>query len=313
VKSFRITIKCSGGLGAQLFAIGYCIWIKEKTGRDLTIKFIETGISQRSFVVGDLLGTINLKILHVARSMGTVEQPSLISWSSTRKNSIRNFVRQSLRRLLIAMKVYVYSENLSIETLSRIKPWTIYIDGYHADLRIINSVWHQLSDQIVKARPTNFVSTPTIPNLVSIHWRLGDYLNSKANETHGVVHWNSLYEKITEIQAVYEVEKVIVFTDSPEIAKELILSKPLFCSLEVKSSDVWSDMFEMSAASFFIGSHSSISTLVSLAIVNDKETAQAFLPDTWFKNVPHGFEGKERIFHPCEVNPKIQKFRADLI
>jgi hypothetical protein len=165
------------------------------------------------------------------------------------------------------------------------------ISGYPTDYRIIEESWSLMSSMISQSGHPDFAHQTGKEDTVSVHWRLGDYLQ---NSYHGAVSWLSLGHCLK--YANPHNMPVKVFTDSPEIAEQVIAGSQAFSrfhqNYEIVSGDIWSDLFEMTRSRVFVGSQSGVSFLAALALRSDNPNSQTWLPDKWFLN-PHA----QHLFH----------------
>jgi hypothetical protein len=157
------------------------------------------------------------------------------------------------------------------------------VSGYPTDYRIIEESWDLLSSMISSSGHPDFTSETGKEDTVAVHWRLGDYLQ---NNYHGAISATSLGNCLR--YANTEDKQIKIFTDSPEIADNLVQNSQSFSGFrqncEIFSGDIWSDLFEMTRSKVFVGSHSGVSFLAALALRSDNADSQTWLPDKWFLN-----------------------------
>jgi len=303
----EIQLKCSGGLGAQLLAICYSNKIHEITKRKVVIRFTEMGNSYRTFMVGDFCTDIDFVISRNSRNLTPKENKSDFVLSEFKKstNKVRNYLKTTIKRfgifLFDFLRIRIYSPYLSLEKLKRIKWWSMSVDGYHADMRVIKDSWPYLRELVKDSKAKNFIEEAGTLNCLSVHWRLGDYLTTSANQTHGIVDALSLYRVIESVSTHHSVDEIKIFTDSPTVASQMISHFTFTVKAEVISSDIWSDLVAMSKSRFFIGSHSSISIFAALAILDKNPHNYVYFPEEWFKQLPEGFKMQGQNYHPNSV------------
>jgi hypothetical protein len=312
----KAIVKCSGGLGAQLLAIAYCTWLSKNKNKKTTIQFTEQGVSHRHFVVADLLKNIDFQVIKSPEQLnsdGGILKEKLgsayVHIGVRTRLKFRRFIKSGLQ----FTKVLIYRPNLSLEEISKVRVWTRFIDGYHADLRILKDVWTDLSRLIEEQRPQNFISNAGSAKTLSVHWRMGDYIESEANLTHGVIHPDEIVRQIQSVVDEYHIEKILIFSDSPLIAKSHLCEVDFGVNIAFIEGDIWDDMTEMAKSRFFIGSHSSISIFVAFAILDKNPDAVVCLPDKWFKRIPEGFESGIDNCHPKSIFPTIRTFDTKLL
>jgi hypothetical protein len=312
----KAIVKCSGGLGAQLLAIAYCIWLNKNKNKKTTIQFTEQGVSHRHFVVADLLKNIDFRVIKSPiqlESNGGISKAKLGSAYVHFGKRARLKFRRRMKSGLQLTKVLIYRPNLSLEEIDKVRAWTRFIDGYHADLRILKEVWSDLSRLIEEQRPQNFISNAGSAKTLSVHWRMGDYIESEANLTHGVIHPNEIVKQIRSVVNEHHIEKILIFSDSLLTAKSHLCEVDFGVDITFVEGDIWNDMTQMAESRFFIGSHSSISILVAFAILDKNPDAVVCLPDKWFKRIPEGFESGIDNCHPKSIFPAIRTFDTRLL
>ena len=299
-----ITLSVPGGLAGQLFAIGYAAWIASNRNLAVHIKFHPMGSN-----IGKpaAIGVLDSKL---AKSLGLTFSEVEDVWPTSnwlRKLTSR-FTAESLFRgaraaafgLHSALREDldrekkrfspVVSNALSVRDIQFAAPGST-ISGYPTDYRIIEESWSLISSMISQSGHPDFAHQTGKEDTVSVHWRLGDYLQ---NSYHGAVSWLSLGNCLK--YANPNNMPVKIFTDSPEIAEQVIAGSQAFTrfhqNYEIVSGDIWSDLFEMTRSKVFVGSQSGVSFLAALALRSDNPNSETWLPDKWFLN-PHA----QHLFH----------------
>ena len=312
----KIHVRCSGGLGAQLMAICYSRQIQELSGRKVVLHFTEIGNSYRSFVAGDLCTDLEVIIVNKSKRLSSVgDRPRLESHKEPQmiqklQKKCKTIFSRTVSIILDKSQIRIYHPYLSLEKLKRIKPWTILVDGYHADIRIVKDAWPSLKNLVNQLPDNNFVKYAGSLNRLSVHWRLGDYLTTNASQTHGIVDAKSLFHIIESLTSHHPIEAVEIFTDSPEIAAKMISQFDFSVEPVITSNDIWSDLVQMSKARYFIGSHSSISIFAALAIMDSNSSIQVYFPEDWFKELPQGFEETGQFYHPYSVFSETNTYKV---
>jgi hypothetical protein len=312
----KLIMKSSGGLGAQVLAIAYCIWLKKFKNKKSILRFTERGVSYRPFVVADLLIDIDLHLINNpiglkanSSNTGDVSDSSIVRHLNQLRFKLRNLIKRTLQ----ITKVLIYKPNLNLEEVNKTKAWTRFIDGYHADLRVLKEVWPELSRLILRQRSENFILNAGTKNNLSVHWRIGDYGDSEANATHGVISAIGIISQIRSVVNEFPVENILIFSDSITNAKTQLDQIDFGVDVTFIQGDIWSDMIRMAESRFFIGSHSSISILVTFALFDRFPEAVVYLPDKWFKRIPDGFEDGIENCHPKSIFPTVRTFEVTLI
>lgn len=298
----QITIYSTGGLGAQLGALSYALWLQKKFERPVKIQFREKGLTFYPIVIKELLFAVRYEIIPAN------EVTDLTQSDPPKNHSLRGrtallfqaplqYFKRLVIRFLIRFRIIVSGEHLSISSLKQIRRRTKIVRGYHSDLRVIEETWELLAKQFEKSSLRNFMVGSGSNETVAIHWRLGDYLtNPYANFTHGTISTDSIVACLREASREFKISDVRVFSDSPELAmSQLVIYNNEF-NFTFESGEIWDDLFEMSRSKVFIGSHSSISTWAAISIARANPNAGVYLPNKWFKNLPPGFETSDEDF-----------------
>ena len=223
---------------------------------------------------------------------------------------IKEILKSCIKKFLLLSRLVISEEHLSKKVMLRVRRHTKIIKGYHSDWAIINDTWEELATIIDDSRSFNFMRGAGRESSVSIHWRLGDYLNnSQANFTHGTISKEALIELLLKIREETGFSHVQIFTDSPDTAKFLLEEQTTEFSFEYISGEIWEDLYRMSRSRVFIGSHSSISGWAAISIARSNEDSIVYLPDKWFKNEPEGFKKHGNEFlKPQDLFTKIKSY-----
>ena len=312
-----VSIFSTGGLGAQLSALSYTIWLRKYQDKPIRISFREKGITFYPIVIEDLLLDFDYRIYrYSANHHGPESKPQ--ERSRTRihltQEKCARMIRQIAKSSLHNLGVRIEQQHLSREKMEKVSSFTRFIYGYHTDWSIINEVWLELSAQISRYRHYNFMTEAGLEDSIAIHWRLGDYLtNDAANHTHGTISLEAILDCLDGVLAESGLERVKIFTDSPGEVIERLTQLETSSQLEVISGDIWEDLYEMSRSKVFIGSHSSISAWAAMAVARGNPNSIVYLPMEWFKNLPDGFNDSNNSFlKPQNVLTSIRSYDGRL-
>ena len=268
-------------------------------------------------MVADLCTDIDFEVSRNSRNLTQSDNRPNLALPGFKEsiNRVKKYCKTALKRQAIIvldfLGIRIYSPYLSLEKLKRIKRWSISVDGYHADMRVIRDSWPYIRDLVKASRVDNFIEEAGTLNHLSVHWRLGDYLTTSANQTHGIVDALSLYRVIKSITTHHAIEKIQIFTDSPAVASQMISQFSFAVQVEVISNDIWSDLVAMSKSRYFIGSHSSISIFAALAILDKNPHNYVYFPEEWFKHLPEGFKMQGQNYHPNSVLPEVLTYQTN--
>jgi len=290
----KITISVPGGLAGQLLAVCYAVWLGENKGVETHLQFYDIGTEISAFAVGPLLETQAAKQLgisysnvsgNLARSSGSSSRMGELVRDRMRGTKVWGLAQFALGALRGEGKVngrrffpVRKTGTISLETLREVGSGA-HLVGYPGDYRVIEEAWSTLSELIEQSGLPNFSRATGVEDSVAVHWRLGDYVN---NFTHGSITWGSLEKSIRH--AVRDDVPIKIFTDSRDLAMELVNKGTEGRDIEYVSSDIWSDLYAMTRSQTFIGSHSAVSFLAAIALRRDSHTSRTWLPQRWYLN-----------------------------
>lgn len=102
------------------------------------------------------------------------------------------------------------------------------------------------------------------PN-ITIHYRLGDMRTDRHwRKTHGVLDPAIIFKQVTKLwELTCEKLPIIVYSDEPHVAAALLESVGLLECIFVVPANIWSDVKEMASSTYFIGSFSTVSSVVA--------------------------------------------------
>jgi hypothetical protein len=290
----HITLCVPGGTAGQIFALTYAIWLAENKNYKTHIRFYDIGTSISSLAIEPLLESpvakelgisyeairgnlhwhkkntkgvlLNLGLARVRghqmwRRLGELKERALKNWLGSESNASRESSGSS---------GVIREEEL--ELLS--KPG--FLIGYPTDLRIVEAGWRTLKQMFVESGLPEFASRPGLEELISIHWRLGDFVANGDS-----VAWESIEACLA---ALPQNLKIDIYTDSPNLAQDLVANSKYVPRIHFKSQDIWTDLFDMTRARYFVGSTSGISFLAALAVQEESAESTVYLPDLWLEN-----------------------------
>lgn len=286
-----LTLAVPGGLAGQVFAIGYAAWLAVDHGRSVHLQFHDVGTSISRLAVRGLLSARTTEALGITYSeeLGNWPPPfpaklktrvldrtesEPIENGSVFSRTVGSPLAHAIRQALFAPKLRVITR---ADCLGARRGATLI--GYPSDMQIIEDSWPQLSRIIASSSSPDFAHGAGLQDSVSVHWRLGDYVG---NAFHGAVSWRSISDALK--LANRENNPVRVFTDSPNLARDIIQRDFYSEGIEITSEGIWSDLFKMTRSRVFIGSNSGVSFLAALALRQDNPLSKTWLPDRWFLN-----------------------------
>lgn len=287
-----LTLSIPGGLAGQVFAVGYAGWISSNLGYGVHLQFHDLGTDISKFSVAELCDTKNAKKLNISYSLVSRDWPPSYKLSKIRnlRRILSGYLKRSRRgsiflRVLSVirqeLKPHSKSSNFGVISKSTLKSAKKgnFIVGYPTDYQIIEESWFLLSKMFHECGALDFTIDTATEESIALHWRLGDYVE---NSFHGAVSWSSLFHCLEGIG--HSDLPLKIFTDSPDLAIKTIGNKLNGRNYSVISGEIWSDLKYMTKSRIFIGTNSGISFLVALALSQDSNRAQIWLPKKWFLN-----------------------------
>lgn len=279
-----------GGLASQLSSVVYACWLTKNTDRQVQLRLSSGGTTYRKIQVQDL---IQKSGAHERISVRSTGNDMFRSYDAENDSQTQRFVRRLVASGLPALvnqwqrfsPFHVVGDAIMKEDLERVGKYTRLIRGYPLDWQLIESECTSLSTILAASDYTNFLEGGGQDDFVAIHWRLGDYRrHPEAARTHGLIPVVSLENALSQMQLPNVPVKV--FTDEPDFASRELHSSGLGPRVSVQSGDIWSDLWSMSRAKWFIGSHSAVSLWAALGIRRGNPEARILMPDQWFLRRP---------------------------
>ena len=281
-----------GGLASQLSSLAYAQWILDNTQRNVELLFHPDGTTLRSLEIDGLV-----KCMASDGRLTMVEDAFVGARTADRgtpkSKSSREFarlifkVRLSLSRFLMTISPF-HVKKLAVmqEDLRRIRPWTRRVYGYPLDWSVIETELEVLASALARSNFPNFLSEGGQDDFIAVHWRLGDYLeHANANETHGALSPHSICAGISALNAPSG-KTLRIYTDSAEMARALLGPFNIEHEIEFHSQGIWDDLYHMSRARWFLGSHSAVSVWAAFGVRRGNPNSQILLPHAWFRTPP---------------------------
>lgn len=295
----RNNLEVFGGFAAQLLGLSYAIFLSRNRRTHPRLLFNSGGLTPRPLSIRPILETPTIRNLNI-------EYAEL--FYPKHHHHVPRGLKKTIRlseRLLYGLNNPGAEEHIcTIDDLLRMPPKTRNFHGYFSDFRVVETVLEILSIAISESTLPNFLETPDLSDGIAIHWRLGDYVS---NQFHGVLSPESISRALDFYEPEWKEKKLTIFTDSPEkMASSRV--KDSLGAFSVAGGDIWRDMYEMSRARLFIGSHSSVSQWVALSLVKRGFENRAILPGRWFLSSNPMFDSPQ-----SAMLGKAQRYDFDLI
>lgn len=279
----ELVLHAWGGLGGQLLALSYAIWIAKHHTRAVQLVFHDGGASLRPLELSDVLESeyiqnMNISYTNVHDFTSSSSADSAFGkLSSNIKTKLKVTKAFVLKKLNLKQKTYILPD-ITMEDLLNLSLNIEELNGYSTDYLVFEEVQPEICAALEFSNQANFLANGGQENSLSIHWRLGDYVN---NPFHGTVSFQSISDAIQSLGLSPDIP-ITLFTDSPEIATKEIRESSFDQHIEIKSSTIWNDMYEMSRSKYFIGNHSAVSLLASLSIHEGNPESTILFPANWF-------------------------------
>lgn len=259
--SLPVAIHCWGGLGSQLYAVAIRLVLeREFPTRRFYFVAHQSGVTQRKCELESYFpGTVDIKEDFVPKSK---------TMSQSKLPIPRSLVRKCFLSLLYKSHLIVNGDLDSYQ--NQIKSWTMQIRGHYSENYLDGSVIEQI------ARIFFFESHeyPEISDSVALHFRLGDlvHLNSKSP-----IEPKRLIEILERIQRE-TAKKIMVFSDSPALANQLLIGTNLRFSIAKQQSPI-ETLKCLANSKIFVGTNSKLSVWSTLfASINNSESI-CYLPN----------------------------------
>ncbi len=246
----KIKVHCWGGLGSQLFAWAMAEKLKIRfPSKDIQIVLHNSGVTKRECAIDFLLNRFTIVKVNDYTQSKSSEQKS--------PNRIAKF-KSMVKLVLDYVGIIIYFSNL--ETMAKVKPWTLALRGHYAHDVVPVSILLSMIEQITLKKELQFENSNKSQNILGIHYRLGDLLKLE-NKTY--INPNILGPFITKNLVIQNPKSVLIYSDDITIAKEY-LDHYLPQNAKYIDKDVWTTLAELTNIDSFIGTNSKISLWVTL-------------------------------------------------
>ena len=293
-----LVLAVPGGFAGQLFAVAYGAWVFRELGSTTHIRFHDVGTSIAKFGLGNILETPRAQSLGISYSRvfgnwppasGAVSSVGRHLLSSRFLAPARVPLRIARGGLKGAQLAFRNRPVARADPIRQLNPRVIsesrlrsakrggVVVGFPTSYQIVEEAWDLLTEMIRQAEMPDFSANCGLEESISIHWRLGDYVNS---DLHGTVGWPSLETCLSNIDRPELPIKI--FSDSIDLAREAVGSRLKNHPHEFISNEIATDLREMTRSRIFIGTHSGISVLAAMALRHDNETSRTWFPNRWF-------------------------------
>jgi len=239
-----IKIHSWGGLGSQLYALALALDLKHKFAVR-KIEFVQhtSGVTKRDLEIDtSRFSNITFK---------TIDDFSQGPTSLNGNTFFRKILRTILKNCLIFIG-FLSKANNDLE-FNFTKPWVFSIRG-HYSYRTLNEDFYKI---LVDYFNISFEKNMSFKNsTISVHYRLGDLLSLSEKAPIAV---NEVVDSIFRARSKYIDSKVLVYSDSPDKAKDLLIPNLKDSSIHFINRSTLSVINECVSSDYFIGTNSKIS------------------------------------------------------
>jgi hypothetical protein len=256
-----VKIHTWGGLGSQLYALALSIDLdKIVSNRDIQFIIHSSGVTRRAPEVEIYSDKVKFK-----DDFSTSSKVDFL-----RLNPFES-VKNQIKIMLITLGVYAYCN--SDYEVNSLKRWILVIRGHYTNRTLSSAT---ISKVYSRVKGSNYLfDSEFMTNSLAIHYRLGDL------ETLGYkspIKAERFIGLINDVVSKNGIEKIYVYSDSPEIAIKKL--KALSPSLNLIQRDLppIDSVIESSQTTFFIGSNSKLSIWITLFRAVQTQSKSSYLP-----------------------------------
>jgi hypothetical protein len=263
LRLFLPTVKIHtwGGLGSQLYALALSIDLdKIVSNRDIQFVIHSSGVTRRAPEVEIYSDKVKFK-----DDFSTSSKVNFLTLNPFES------VKKQIKVTLIKLGVYAYCN--SDNEVNSLRRWVLAIRGHYTNRTLSSAT---ISKVYSRVKGSDFIfDSEFTTNSLAIHYRLGDL------ETIGYkspIKAERFIGLIKDVMSKNNIEKIYVYSDSPEIAIKKL--KALSPSLNLIQRDLppIDSVLESSQTTFFIGSNSKLSIWITLFRAVQTQSKSSYLP-----------------------------------
>jgi hypothetical protein len=259
----RTKIHVWGGLGSQLYAFALLLTLQERyPSRRFKLIFHTGGVTERLPEITKLID--GLCTWDVQADF--LEKPSIEGGYPTRLGLSIAY------KLRIALKTHFLSlgfVQLCNEPFPVLRPWTFSIRGHYRHLAIssvtLGNVIRSINSQIETFQRVSGLS---------LHFRLGDLVGLKETISPDIL--KDLIQSALKVHGI--AGSINVYSDSPNLAKELLFSEGREPQISFQDEGVWSTIVKCVNSQLFIGTNSKLSYWVAYIRLGIDSKSIVYLP-----------------------------------
>lgn len=244
-----LRVHCWGGLGSQLFAWALIEEIKKKyPKRRVKLILHQSGVTKRVEEIARFFpGEFSIREDFDENDSSSVNQHS-IKFVIFGFNLFKFILVTILTRSRIICSCNTDSE------LNYLRPWTLEIRG-HYSYRVINKeIIESMNFKAESKLESLLTHAKSANDDIAIQYRLGDLLTLSKKSP---IHPSRLSNAVISIEKSQKVDRVVVFSDSPELAINQI--KVFGKKLISQNENAWNTLRDIQNFKYFIATNSKIS------------------------------------------------------
>jgi hypothetical protein len=247
-----IRVHCWGGLGSQFYALSTAFQIQELFPHRKIILSLHTGgVTKRVPEITSFLnGLFEIETIDDFIAPSKLESKNL-GWNKRVKIGFRLFFKWVL------IKSGIWAQANTEDEFKNIRPWLMSLRGHYFYRKIPAKFYNFFLDLLKDYREPK----KTDEFILAIHYRMGDLLQLKEKTIFPV---DKLITEVNKIAKAHPIMSVIVYSDSPLEARQVLEGAGLSKKFQVSDAPTLQVIGECLGVDFFIGTNSK----VSLWIVN---------------------------------------------
>ena len=257
----KIRIHTWGGLGSQLLGVALCIDIQDRfPRRTLQLVHHTSGVTERKLEIDFQALGFEVEMHEDFHQSNQVE----------RRKDLKKILLE--RAKFTARFLNLHSTSNTDREYLELKPWVLSIRGHYSHRALSDQSLRRIANLIGLLRQ---VDTSRNDGIIAVHYRLGDLVDIH-NKSY--IHPTTITQVVSESAQSFNLNTIRVYSDSPEIAWDLLGKSFQDRNLEVLSRTTVETICELVNSPVFVGTNSKISVWV--AILRDRlwSGKSSFLP-----------------------------------
>lgn len=267
-----LKVHCWGGLGSQLFAVAVYFQLKNRfPKRNVILVLHDGGVTKRISEIEGIFGDINTKQINDFSNPAGKE--------STNQKSQKYFLR-FVKRIL--KKFHIVLTLDSGDDFQSVLPWTLSIRGHYSYRRISSNTVALLLSRLSPLGKNRLQKNMGGPIQVGVHYRLGDLVNLASKSPLDV---KRVSQVLSHALTSPETSQIKVFSDSPEIAADLLQKEMPHRSIVSEEMPTWETIGLLTKSQIFVGTFSKVSIWIVILRYFSKEANLSYMPSESQENL----------------------------